>query len=67
MIFGQEISTQNWFWGVLQENAWKESDETYYLAMKESVELLPVIQIGLAPRQLWLMTMMKLLVSQHPY
>lgn len=36
------------FPGVIQENAWKESEETHYRAMKESVEFLPLIQIGLA-------------------
>lgn len=36
------------FPGVIQENAWKEPEETHYRAMKERVELLPVIQIGLA-------------------
>eukprot|EP00438_Fugacium_kawagutii_P029465 Skav209232 [mRNA] locus=scaffold293:315308:323742:- [translate_table: standard] len=36
------------FKGVLQENAWKKSAETHYKVMKEGVELLPVIQIGLA-------------------
>lgn len=45
---GAVVAIDTEFPGVLQENAWKESDETYYLAMKESVELLPVIQIGLA-------------------
>lgn len=45
---GAVVAIDTEFPGVLQENAWKESDETHYRAMKESVELLPVIQIAVA-------------------
>lgn len=45
---GAVVTIDTEFPGVLQENAWKESDDTHYRAVKESVELLPVIQIAVA-------------------
>ena len=42
------IAIDTEFPGVLQEDAWKKADDLQYLAMKESVDLMPPIQVGLA-------------------